>query len=80
MADHDSPLLVLTAALREIMNQSPDPRLPEERRRIRDAVLTRARQPDINSLTLLVDALFYWFEEVYDDFLDEDRFGPLDSA
>ena len=67
----------MTALLREIMDRSPDPHLPEERDRISGELSDRAfpfvvflKKADEDQATRVTAVFTYWFEDAYDGLLE----------
>ena len=68
----------MTAMLREIMDKSPDPHLPEERERVISDLIERAFPnlglvllKDEEEFTHIGSVVLYWVTEVYDSLLDD---------
>ena len=74
--DSSPHLQQLTAMLKEMMDQSPDPHLPEERDRISIELSDRALphlssviRADDDQAVRTIALLVYWFEDAYDGLL-----------
>ena len=76
--DTDVHLQKVTEMLREIMDKSPAPHLPEERERVISELIERAFPnlgivllKDEAEFTHIVSVVRYWVTEVYDSLLDD---------
>jgi len=76
--DSDAHLQKATEMLREIMDKSPDPHLPEERERAISDLIERAFPnlsivllKDEQEFTHIVSVVRYWVTEIYDSLLED---------
>ena len=76
--DTDAHLQKVTEMLREIMDKSPDPHLPEERERAISDLIERAFPnlglvllKDEEEFTHIGSLVRYWVTEVYNSLLDD---------
>ena len=74
----DAHLQKVTEMLRAIMDESPDPHLPEERERVISDLIERAFPnlgivllKDEEEFTHIASVVRYWVTEVYDSLLDD---------
>ena len=74
----DAHLQKVTEMLREIMDRSPDPSLPEERERVISDLIERAFPnlgivllKDEEEFTHIGSLVMHWVTEVYDSLLDD---------